>query len=484
MSPKYILFGGAENLGGGFACYEVPAADEFIATGTSGVQTINTGTQQLYDADGSGDIVGGDLKDVQDGYIFFAWLQLQTTFTGGDPNNFIVANIREGATASTVDGGGAVGSEHQRIDFDASGSICGTWINSSRPNVPDDSEFGYHLNCFVGARTFVRNASLMVVGHGEGFDFAGSTLGARDNTWDIAFATTHLFNDQTVGDETLEKTAPFTVGHKGTYLCICTSRQISGVFVSPLNLRWNYEIDDVPLTNVRTDTATPGAVRTGRGFQYQHLFSPSKTHLIVHQTLRIVQLDPGEHEFKVRLNRHEGDGSITSQMQRLQGNVFNTNIFSQFFSKERNTVIELTGTTLVSVPEWSIDIVTDGTAKVWVGLGTDSHGGPGANARYSIFRNGVELIDSGTGVFGEYPAESGDGNTDMTISTRDSDNVTVPVNIFWYDDPPKGTHRYTVKASCNEGGGVTAFGNANDNGEDGFVGTFFVAELKLATKGF
>lgn len=483
MAPKYILFGQNDNIGGGYACYEVPNPNEFIATGTSGVQTINTGTQQLYNADDTGAIVGGDLTDFQDGYILFAWLQLQTSFTGGDPNNFIVSNIREGSTASTVDGGGLVGSEHQRIDFEADGSICGTWINSSRPNTPSDSEFGYHLNCTVGARTFVRNASLMVVGHEPSFGFTGSTLGARDNTWDIAFAATHNFNDQTTGDETLEKTASFTVGSKHTYLCLFTTRQISGVFVSPLNLRWSFEVDSVPFTNVRTDTATPGAVRTGRGFQYQHLFSPSKSHLVVHQAMRIVTLDAGEHEFKVRLNRHEGDGSTTPQMQRLQGNVFNTNIFSQFYRRERDTVIEVTGTTLVPVPEWEIDIITDGTAKVWVGLGTDSHGTPGSNARYSIFRDGIELIESGTGVFGEFPAESGDGSTDMTINTRDSDNVTVPVNIFWYDDPPAGLHRYTVKASCNDTV-ETAFGNANDNGEDGFVGTFFVAELKLATKGF
>jgi hypothetical protein len=249
-------------------------------------------------------------------------------------------------------------------------------------------------------------------------------------------------------------------------------------------LRWNFEVDDIPLNNVRTDTKTAGAVRTGRGFQYQCTASANKSHLLVHQAMRVITLTGGEHEFKARLNRHEGDTTPTEQMGRLQGHAFNTNIFSQFYRRERATVIERTGTTLVTVPEWQIDVVADGTAKWWLGLGTDTHGTPTTNTRYSIFRNGIELIESGTGFLGDFPNETADGNLDTGFSTptRDSDNNTVPVGIFWYDLPPAGNHRYTVKASSSSI--FPAFGNANDNGEDGFVGTFFVAELKLATTGF
>ncbi len=483
MSPKFILFGENENLGGGFGGYQVPDPNEFFAIGTKGLQAINVGTEQLYDADGTGDILGGDLRDVQDGYILFSWLAMQMDFVISDPNNFVNVHIREGSTASTVNGGGLVGSQMYLIDFDGDGSVCSTWINSSRPNSPSDSEFGLQANATVNVRTQIYNASLMVVGSQVGGGFTGSTIGPRDNTWAVQNAPTHNFNDQTTGDETIDQTATVTVGSGGTYLYVALARQVPSSGQTS-NLRWSYEIDGVPLTNVRTDTATSGAVRTGRGFSCQHTASPSKSNLLVHQAMRVITLPAGGHEFKARLNRHEGDTTPTEQMGRLHGQAFNTNIFSQFYRKERDTVLELSGTTLVTVPEWQIDITLDGTAKVWIGLATDSHGNFGVSARYSIFRDSIELINSGTGTFFDFPSESGDGGADMdNPPTRDSDNNTLPVSIFWYDDPGPGTFRYKVRASSNDPV-KDCFGNANDNGEDGFVGTFFVAELKLATTGF
>jgi len=472
---------------GGGVSYAVPDHDiNYYAKSISGSQIVTAATTEIYNADGADDL-GADLMDVETGYLAIWWFSCAVNSTGDTTSSVFQGALREGATASTVSGGGSAvaNDQHRTVGDDIA------WYHSqlatARPAAGRESEFGIHfVNQTAGAPPARMGAATLVLlpVKGPGLFSAGTpTIGTSGVDWvqntDIG---TVNYNNQVGGDATQTASTTFAIGRTGQYLVFLRSAPFAGASIADRALRWYHKIDGVDVANVYTGTATVGAVRTGRGFQVQYRSSVGYTNIRGYMAqARIMNLTAGNHTWAVDFNRHESADPVNSE--QLQNNLLaaiNTDRFRQFEYTEVSTV--QTGDTVIFTQRtaFNTSITVEGDAKVLIMLSTSVMNADVSGIFFKITRNGVAI--SGFNSEAGYPAlpiacgpyAALNGQT----SVADSDNNVVPTVMWWVDDDPgAGTHVYGVQSGATTGSPW----NCNDNGASGFIGSLAVMELALST---
>lgn len=472
------------HYGGGFGSYSVPLSSEFGALSITNEITLAVSDAVTLYNDGAGTNLGFDLRDVNTGYFILVWNSGAIFATGGDVAGRQAADIREGDTASSVAAGGTLLTNSNISHNAPSGPIDylgGFWAPSRPSGLSSEFGFHFHDSTSTASRSRVHGATLLVLPSSSSL-FSGSTLGKVNSTWSTANPGSITYNNQVLGDEDQTITANFTVGTPGTYLVLTRTRPTSGA--SACSLRWAHKIDNVDLWSVRTDTATAGATRTGRGFQVQFPSLPSAASPYF-TSAQVVTLAGGSHTFAAVGNRHEvADGG-----ESLSNNivfVVNTGMFRQFkYAQVTATQTAPTSSSWALHSAFTQSITIDGTAKLLLIFHTTAHENTSSGILgIRIKRDGVVITPSGVDAGSQpFPRFSGYAVLNGTNGTADSDNNTLPYSIIWVDNPGAGTFTYTIE-SADQGTTSSALWNTNDNGAAGFKGLFAIAELAFARVGF
>lgn len=478
----------------------VPANFQAPATGYFGVRTITdlsgdqTGgtassatTQVAFDTEAGGGQWGVHLTDLDTGYIVF-WC-----YAGFDANGsgLITWSLREGDTTST-DASVASDLPGTRVaDFTQRAATLGSKVMTcaqariTRPVAGSASEWGLYFGNTFTNLSQLHNGSIIVIPAQDAtgsLAHVGPTIGKRNRQWFTAGGSTINFDAQIAGDQdqSITNTLP-TVIFPGTYLYLDNFRITTAAGTGTASsIRVAHFLDGVDIFGVRTNTATLGATRTGRGFQYRIHSSDNLAYR--HGVSRVVSLSAGSHSLTRTANRHES----TDEGQTLDGHqaqFIRTAMLSQFTYDEVNTAILVTSATFTT--GWSITLTSDGVTPLVFGFCTSVHNSAIGIPVFALFRNSTQLTEGGTdgGLGQSCYADISDGNE----GGADSDNQTAPFMMYWSDTPAAGTYTYTIRYrksdDVNFGNNNNLRINTNDNGGDGFTGTFWGFEMKFATIG-
>jgi len=468
-------------IGGSFADYRVPDVTESYFRSINGPQA-GISTDVLYSG-GTGSVLGADLTDVASDYFLLMWITANVDFVGGDTGHYGHVCCREGAGASTVDATGTdatpfaplVVGDADRIDFDTLMSI-GTGPGGGR-----NSEWGVNMVLDDASRLYMNGASLFIAPANDA-SFVGSTLGMRDNTWDLALPTAIACNNQVGGDEDQTVTATLTLGHAGRHLLIVQNRLTHSATGTAANasVRWYNTVNGSDPWNVRTNAV--GSTLTGRGYHFGITRDPTGSPRYEMCAFAVKNLAVGDTIVSTIGNRHES-ADTNEQISLNRFVAININMFSKFLYKELTTAQSTSSAIYADSSMQAITIAVDGTAKVALFFSTTIHTNHSQYPLFRITRNGAAITPNGTdagsnlyptllGSHAQY-APSGLGAT--------PDNETLPFSIMWIDDPGAGTHIYRVQVRA---GISTCMWNTRDDGTDGYVGLFAAAELKFATSGY
>jgi len=479
----------AQAVYGGGSFFATPPANEYFAFTLDGNQGIGQNSTELYDADSS-PAVACNLRDVTNGYLVIHCIHGMMEATGATNAGIMRASVREGATASTVDGAGAVIIESFIPEEGVDKTYVSTAFFAERPAASRDSEWGIHIQSATIEVDRVRcsGATMVVLPLLPSGGFTGPTLGTEDNHWGRATPAAISYNNQVGGDADQASTDTLTVGQAGEYLLMMGVRTSNAGTNAVRNLRFNWTVNGVDPVSVRTDTATAGAVKTGRGYQQHYIADADLVQFRPHLVqMALVTLLAGANTVGFRANRHESADPADSELINAGGLGFfaiKTDRFKQFRYTQVATV--QSAAALLAYAEdsaWTTQITVDGNAKVMVILSTSVHYAATADiTTFKIKRNGVLISPYDTSILGgntapETPSMFLGNALNGTIATADSDNGTLPVTIIVADDPGNGTHTYTVETAVS-GAGAGIY-NSNDNGASGFKGYLMLVELAL-----
>lgn len=484
MLYKYILFADGPPRGPSSGVFPPPSnfklPDMQIATNVNVATNTTAGSpltsQDIYDGNGTGDVVGINLTDDSNlAYFVFAWLAGEQLSPDAG-----AWSVREGATASSVDAGG-VRLFNNLIESTGNRNYANLWFND-QPRSDRDAEWGLHFG--NEAANAMRPAQGMLCA------VLNSDLKpAVENSHFIqrGFGN-HAFNDQTSGDEdiTVQTGASFTLGQYGDsqpHLILCQVRlsnnEADHPSATPSALRWTPRMDgplgfgtDIDFFNVRTNKTTGGSTRTGRGFQY--FISADNGEAQIHTAATITTLREGDYDTRYVFNRWDSDddGEISDRNRWL---IWRLNIFKQ----EDHVVIETVQSPSSGV-DWEDTVFTatvndiDSDSPVLLVFGTTWHVDITSPAlKFRLTRNGTPITNSSVGFLQH---SSGDNAPDGTSGGEDTDNANSPVTSMWFDEPGAGTYTYTVQVL----GDINSIFNSRDDGTDGYKGCFLAAEFKLA----
>jgi len=477
------------------------ASPNLIAQSVSGTQTVtNDNAMHLYNGGGSTVAGGIGAQQVELGRlaIFGCWTTMD--YTAGDPQTSGRWNCFEGTGASQTDATATAFSQWVNCTITTANSRdhggCYFNMSADRPAAGRASEWG------VNFRNSTLSSTLEVRGEGAtfvGFPVysslaigdpqtaiawnAGGTIGKQAEEWDVADAGS-IDPNNVKNDVSGTVTDTFNVGREGDYLLWWNCRVESGSTASTRSLRWHFLLDGVDAFGVNTDTATSGAVKTGRGFQCSYPTGESTQ--LFFGSIQVKHLKAGSHTAGFKCNKHENVTGTSEAFSALRCHAIDTRVFSQF------EYTAITGLKIETTNSWantpgidSLKITTDGTAPIMIVFSSSYHIGTnsvtgGGYPEIRITRNGNAITPNGTSgpnaipIGIQVPSLVPDG----AASTQDSDNATLPYAFVWIDNPGAGTYTYRVQSQLATSG--TAYWNCNDNGAAGFTGLFAAAELKLA----
>ncbi len=248
-------------------------------------------------------------------------------------------------------------------------------------------------------------------------------------------------------------------------------------------LRADITFDGETFVNVRSNNTTGGSTKTGRGFQWslpEHNF----WHGFFHQ-YRVLELKPGVRSAQAIANVHDHttNTGTPSELDNLALRPIRINSFNQFKYQEIKTGFTSSSDTWAN-SGFELTIEADGTTPILLGLSTSVHQFEG-QTRFRFTKDGSAFgaPDDGTDFysFGQSDQDTFIGGTN---GSGDTDNDTLPVSLLWVDTPTAGEHTYRVQYRRNSGftGANNAMWNTRDDGSDGFIGTFFLAELSFPTR--
>ncbi|MCI0558225.1 MAG: hypothetical protein MN733_06995, partial [Nitrososphaera sp.] len=314
----------------------------------------------------------------------------------------------------------------------------------------------------------------------------GPTLGKRNSEWfSVGGSPSSIAFNDGAGDSDQTASGTFTVDHGNEDYLVFFRYRLNSISTTGVRaLRVTCKIDGEDIVNVRTDTATLGATRTGRGFQYRD--SADAGLRVRTGPFRVMNLSAGTHTPEWTFNRHESaDQGETVDGIAMLG--IRTQMLSQFTYDEYDEAIAVTSDTPATAP-WSVTITADGTTPIILGFCTSTHVGDDGVVDLTMFRDDTLITEDAAGAGAAYAGFSQanyDNIADGSAGTGDSDNGTYPLTIWWTDTPSAGSHTYTIKYARNSSASAGASGNSilncNDNGGSGFVGTLFAFEMKFAT---
>ena len=477
--------GNVRFLFSGDIVYSIPVSNEFGALTVEGDQAAtNTDfvTMDRYDGGATNIDLGFDLSDQGDfGYIVLVWASGEIS---SEANNVGVLELRQddgasdGTTPATA--GGASGNQNRVVDVGSPDAGYDWQFSMFRPlpSSGDNSEFGLW---------FVEGGAVTV------FNLRGATLIALPveyalNSGVPSFTGSHLLESKTFrvnpgdndpwgdtgsADTDVESTgASFTVTSAGQYLILHSMRFDGPDQGFSGSYRWTVTKDGEDIFGVKTNTATSGATRTGRGFQI-HASTGASGSKVRHNygSFVVKQLNAGSHEFKNVTNKHD---SANDDGERLLNDglyAIKTDQFEQFQHREDTTAVAVTSGTFA---DWNngVTVIGDGTTQFIIGVSSTVHANNGSEGvDFQITRNGSAITSS---QISRSVRRGGFGTT----GSGDSDNATIPVSILIVDTPPEGDATYKLQYRELAGAGDSIF-NCNDNGASGFKGTMFAASISL-----
>ena len=461
---------------GDFFAYFVPDATENQEQTLSGAQLV-TVAEALYDAGAGSPNLGADLSNQSLAYLVLYMLQ---TNYNSDATRTGFAALREGADASILNATGTRNtSAVQTTNVRYRTMHYGMFV--PRP-LSSQAEWGINMSYSVAGRGIASFGTFVALPLGSDGTFVGSTLGTRYSTFDsTSFLAINSANYSQGGGENNNAQGFVSIAKDGDYLCLWTIRPYPGS-LSSATMRWTPLIDDEDAFNIRTGSISTGATKDGQGYSMDYIpysVSPDGQQFLV---ARVVNLEAGSHTMGLDTNLYQGDFDQTWTV--MSAFLVNTEMFNFFENKTRSTAITSASTTFANVSEWRIDVTANGTSKYLLILNTNVHmTQTSGGSRFRITKNGVALTPSGADANGlSFPTMQ---PSETLFTGGGTDNSCLPYVLMWVDTPSAGTHIYRIQHSADiDVGGGAAVANVKDDGTDGFVGSFMVAEISFATSGF
>jgi len=463
-------------------------------SGDQGAASVDIlSTQFAFDTEAGGGVWGLDIiGDIPVGYLIL-WMFSGVIFNAGTS---YIWSIREGTSTSSdttvvADAPGTrIGDMQGELDASAIGQFLTGAMYNTGPNSGRDSEWGLYFSQITTNNSQLFNGCLVVIPVQDAtgsLAHVGSTLGKRNSEWfSIGPGVgTINFNDQVGGDVDQTSTGgSFTVDHGNEKYLVFSRYRINSNSIATAgdrSLRVTHLIDGVDIHNIRTNLATAGATRTGRGFQYRCSADDGLRHR--NGAFRVMTLATGEHTTSWLVNRHDStdDDETIDGMGSL---IIRTSMLSKWVYSEYSQAILVNNSSYVAAP-WSVTITSDGTTPIIIGFCTSSHMGGDGYVSTALFRDSTKITEDGASDNRGIGTCNFDNIFDGSIGVGDSDNGTVPITIWWTDTPVAGTYTYTIKymmsTAVNDGNSNSTIMNCNDNGGSGFTGTLFAFEMKFAT---
>ena len=247
-------------------------------------------------------------------------------------------------------------------------------------------------------------------------------------------------------------------------------------------LRWSNELNGEEFTNVRTDTTTGGSTKSGRGYQI-HMPLNNFWHLYSWQ-FRVMPLPTGRDltgSYTTNIWDHTTNTGTQSEFDGTGFRIYRPLAFNQFESSESRVAV-LSDSDTWADSDFEVTVEANGTTPFWLGLSTSLHQFEG-QTRFRITRDGTPITPEGT----DYPTWGQTNQVSFIGGTNgvgDTDNETLPFTLLWVDTPSAGPTTYKVQYRRNNGftGAHNAIWNSRDDGSDGYIGTFFAAELSFPTR--
>ena len=479
--------------------YQVP--DDFLASTETGndvpaVQGDPRFNVSIYEPV-AGPVLGGTLTNTQSGYAMFAG---SYGVWNGTPARAGLSQVLEGLDTFTTGKQftstiplPTVRLELSGFDPDDDAGWNGTRVLTGRPNSNANGVAEWGMFCgseATAASTDFEGGCIIVLPTNRadlGIEHSGGNLGELDIDWHVsgfsggkaiasASADTDVSSAMNSGFD-----IPVERNNEQWLVMFRGAMEKRGGFPTSTerSLRARFVFNGVDPFNVATNTATGGASHTGRGFQWR--VGPENFHHPRFTMFRVLTLPTGEQTGSAVINCHQAIASNDSEFDDLGVFVFRVLAFNQFEYVENTTAVTVSSDTWTD-SAFEVTVDADGISSFFMGFSTTVHQQDG-QVRFRITRNGTAITSEGT----DFPTmgRHADLWSDGTDGTGDSDNETIPFSFFWADLPPDNdTTVYKVQYRRNNGftGANSAIFNSNDNGADGFIGNFFVAEIKLPTE--
>lgn len=454
----------------------------------TGEDTVPGGSAfDLYTATGP-NAIGVDCTDGGTGTLL-ALFTLAATSDALGTNTAGASRVAylEGSTCSTTDNCGA------------GGTIGG--ITSVEP-VNDQSILQSHFRTSLPAGAISEfgmqwfNQSITLSMHGASvIAWPESSMGTEDSTW---------FDLQPTADFGGSSIDIGLNCNTGTVCNAASAASVSGLDSGEFLVLWqiqlgagNGALSDLGAGNGRTlqvrveqDGVDPHSV-VGEGsvvrgeVGYQMRFGQHNFPVHMFGGFYVDTLTSGTHTWDFAMTKSEsGDGDEAAVIPWVLG--LKTSQFANFGWMSHSSRVDLTSASFTDSP-FEVAEFGVGGAPVVVGVHTTVHINTLATmgTAFRLVRDGsTVLTPTGTATAGSVPIAAPNGEWDAApdMSTgADPDNNTLPVTIYWVDDPGPGTYTYTFQ-SQRLGTGVgpgTVYWNTQTDGTGGFTGYMFVAEMSL-----
>lgn len=453
----------------------------------SGEQTNPTAStaaadNDLYDGNG-GTAVGVDLSDEgNDKYIVFSTFIADATAANTTTTRQQRVWVHEGATASTTDGGSSAGASAIAGQEPVNGyAFIQSYVRAG-PFSSRDAEWGLQFNNQTANNLYVQAASIAAFQH--------SIFGNTENeywfelqpTADFGgnIVDTDDFNTDTDVSTSIASVSGLAPGEWLIFFTHAWGFHDDLGAGNGMSLRSRFLADGVDVLGIQ---GSGGGSRSSKGYQWrlgQHnADSPRVTGFFVKE------MTSGTHTFNYIVNKAE-----STQQGENAGDWWVYGIhkdrFENFRYKTVATRQEVAGNTNFVVSNFRIENYEVKEAPVFIAFHTTAHLSTTAamGTQFMLRRDNTDLLPSGTGTPGHvYPSygNSWDAAPDMSTAA-DSDNNTIPITIFWVDDPGPGTYTYQILSKrIGTGVGGVTYWNTKDDGTSGFTGTLGVGELRLRT---
>jgi hypothetical protein len=460
-----------------------------------GTQAAN---QTLYDPSGS-DPQGVNLEaaaDASNGFFVIDTRIISLTAASAD---WCTVSLREGTDAGNVSISPVndANDPHRyqpetRIELGTARASIEGMIAPSQPDASRDAEWGHWFGATSGSTCTMYGSTLIILPANKtrsagGYDPPGPFVGVSPGSSFVrgiagTFKKEYDPQPPLSPGEDQDQSANWGVWRvehgEEDYLLFLNGRINNTTAGSARSLRWHIEVDGEDLFNVRTNSKTGGATRTGRGFQIRSGAVQRQQFCYLHAAVK--HFGYGDRTPSLTWNRHESADNNESQNWHY-AYAQRTAMLSKFtYMNDTNAVLVDSNTFADSA--FSVDIVSDGTPII-VGFSTSVHMRDGS-VSFEIMRDATVITPTGGVAEVTNFSVQGDGANPSTVGVGHTDNSTIPVTLLWVDSsPPVGTRTYKMRYRRGPtGGSINSMMNCRDDGSSGFVGMMFAWEYKFATE--